>query len=50
MNEELDKEIQLISTYKRKLVLENEIQVYNETKMQIEENKTIKEANKKIED
>lgn len=50
MNEELDKEIQLISTYKRKLVLENEIQVYNETKMQIEENKKIKEANKKIED
>ena len=50
INEALDKEIQLICSYKRRLELEGEIQAYNNTKKQIEENKEIREHNDKIED
>ena len=49
-NENIDKEIQEITKYKRKLVLEKEIEIYNNTKKEIEENNKIKEFNQKIED
>jgi len=49
-NEELDCEIHQICSYKRKLVLEKEIKIYNDTKEQIANNKAIKLRNIELEE